>query len=229
MYCTGGIRCDVYSALLRQKGFKNLYTLHGGIQHYLREEGNEHWQGSLFVFDGRMAINPALQKDTQGEEFTTCDQEELFTSSSLLLCWCTAIATAADHAWPTFVVQAGVKFVACVAENLSSHLWAIHVEAEAARRVSLLLIFAVCQDVLDVLMCCAGLEASCQFHCLIASDACFCFCFSVYHSAAAADLPLPAAVPCQLCGASNATLPHVNCANIDCNELFIACPACKTK
>jgi predicted sulfurtransferase len=61
MYCTGGIRCDVYSALLRQKGFKNLYTLHGGIQHYLKEEGNEHWKGSLFVFDGRMAINPALE------------------------------------------------------------------------------------------------------------------------------------------------------------------------
>lgn len=61
MYCTGGIRCDVYSALLRQKGYKNLYTLHGGIQHYLREEGNEHWKGSLFVFDGRMAINPALE------------------------------------------------------------------------------------------------------------------------------------------------------------------------
>jgi predicted sulfurtransferase len=31
MYCTGGIRCDVYIALLRQKGFKNLYTRHGGI------------------------------------------------------------------------------------------------------------------------------------------------------------------------------------------------------
>lgn len=68
MYCTGGIRCDVYSAALRQKGFKNLFTLHGGIQNYLREEGNEHWRGSLFVFDGRMAINPALQ---QGDEGTT--------------------------------------------------------------------------------------------------------------------------------------------------------------
>lgn len=67
MYCTGGIRCDVYSAALRQKGFKNLFTLHGGIQNYLREEGNEHWQGSLFVFDGRMAINPALQQGNEGK------------------------------------------------------------------------------------------------------------------------------------------------------------------
>jgi predicted sulfurtransferase len=68
MYCTGGIRCDVYSAALRQKGFKNLFTLHGGIQHYLREEGAEHWNGSLFVFDGRMAINPALQKGSEGKQ-----------------------------------------------------------------------------------------------------------------------------------------------------------------
>jgi len=68
MYCTGGIRCDVYSAALRQKGFKNLFTLHGGIQNYLHEEGNEHWQGSLFVFDGRMAINPALQQGNEGKE-----------------------------------------------------------------------------------------------------------------------------------------------------------------
>ena len=56
MYCTGGIRCDVYSAHLRDKGFTNLYTLEGGIQNYLRQEGHELWDGSLFVFDGRMAV-----------------------------------------------------------------------------------------------------------------------------------------------------------------------------
>lgn len=32
MYCTGGIRCDVYSAVLKEKGFNNLYTLSGGVQ-----------------------------------------------------------------------------------------------------------------------------------------------------------------------------------------------------
>ena len=56
MYCTGGIRCDVYSAHLRDKGFTNLYTLEGGVQNYLRQEGHEMWDGSLFVFDGRMAV-----------------------------------------------------------------------------------------------------------------------------------------------------------------------------
>ena len=56
MYCTGGIRCDVYSAHLRDKGFTNLYTLEGGIQNYLMQEGHDMWDGSLFVFDGRMAV-----------------------------------------------------------------------------------------------------------------------------------------------------------------------------
>jgi len=53
MYCTGGIRCDVYSAYLKKKGYHRLYTLEGGIQNYMREEGLDHWSGSLFVFDGR--------------------------------------------------------------------------------------------------------------------------------------------------------------------------------
>ncbi len=39
MYCTGGIRCDIYSAYLRGKGFENLYTLEGGVHNYLRQNG----------------------------------------------------------------------------------------------------------------------------------------------------------------------------------------------
>ncbi|CAI5497795.1 unnamed protein product [Closterium sp. Naga37s-1] len=58
MYCTGGIRCDVYSALLRQQGFKRLYTLEGGVARYMREQGGEHWNGRLFVFDSRLAVPP---------------------------------------------------------------------------------------------------------------------------------------------------------------------------
>ncbi|GLI62237.1 hypothetical protein VaNZ11_004832 [Volvox africanus] len=105
MYCTGGIRCDVYSTFLRKKGYSNLYTLEGGIQNYLRQEGGAHWKGSLFVFDARMAI-PASGTETDA---------------------------------------------------------------------------------------------------------------------------LPAAVPCSVCGSPDSQLPHVNCANIDCNELFIACSTCKTR
>lgn len=56
MYCTGGIRCELYSALLKRKGFENVVQLQGGVIKYGQEEGNQHWKGKLFVFDDRMAI-----------------------------------------------------------------------------------------------------------------------------------------------------------------------------
>ena len=56
MYCTGGIRCEKASALLRSKGFKNVYQLHGGIAAYQEQFGNEHWLGECFVFDQRMTV-----------------------------------------------------------------------------------------------------------------------------------------------------------------------------
>jgi UPF0176 protein len=56
MYCTGGIRCEKASALLRSKGFKNVFQLHGGIAAYQEQFGNEHWQGECFVFDQRMTV-----------------------------------------------------------------------------------------------------------------------------------------------------------------------------
>jgi UPF0176 protein len=56
MYCTGGIRCEKASALLRGKGFKNVFQLHGGIAAYQEQFGNEHWQGECFVFDQRMTV-----------------------------------------------------------------------------------------------------------------------------------------------------------------------------
>jgi predicted sulfurtransferase len=112
MYCTGGIRCDVYSTFLRQHGFKNLYSLEGGVQNYLETEGNTGWNGSLYVFDDRMAV-----------------------SADQLLCG------AED-------------------ESAASHI--------------------------------------------------------------------PCATPCVLCGGKG-DLPHINCANVDCNLLFIACKSCKER
>ncbi len=56
MYCTGGIRCEKASALLRSHGFENVFQLHGGIVTYQEQFGNEHWQGECFVFDQRMTV-----------------------------------------------------------------------------------------------------------------------------------------------------------------------------
>jgi UPF0176 protein len=62
MYCTGGIRCELYSALLKQKGFEKVYQLNGGVIGYGLEEGSQHWLGKLFVFDDRLAI-PINEKE----------------------------------------------------------------------------------------------------------------------------------------------------------------------
>lgn len=54
-YCTGGIRCEVLSVLMKQEGFKEVYQIDGGIVKYGERYGDDGlWEGSLYVFDGRM-------------------------------------------------------------------------------------------------------------------------------------------------------------------------------
>jgi UPF0176 protein len=53
-YCTGGIRCEVLSSLMKKRGFKEVYQIDGGIAKYGETYGDEGlWEGSLYVFDGR--------------------------------------------------------------------------------------------------------------------------------------------------------------------------------
>lgn len=63
MYCTGGIRCEVYSALLKDMGFEKVYQLQGGIIKYGLEEGAGKWLGKLFVFDDRLTV-PISKEET---------------------------------------------------------------------------------------------------------------------------------------------------------------------
>lgn len=68
MYCTGGIRCERSTAYLKEKGFKDVYHLKGGILKYLETmpQNQSLWEGDCFVFDYRVAVNhdlkPALWK-----------------------------------------------------------------------------------------------------------------------------------------------------------------------
>lgn len=56
-YCTGGIRCEILSVLMRNRGYKEVYQLDGGIVKYGEKFGDEgYWEGKLFVFDNRMQI-----------------------------------------------------------------------------------------------------------------------------------------------------------------------------
>lgn len=57
-YCTGGVRCEVLSALMRNRGFDEVYQLDGGIVRYGETFGDEGlWDGSLYVFDRRMNVD----------------------------------------------------------------------------------------------------------------------------------------------------------------------------
>jgi hypothetical protein len=58
MYCTGGIRCEKASAMLRKRGVKDVCRLQGGIHRYLDEFGDSgHFRGKNFVFDQRVSAS----------------------------------------------------------------------------------------------------------------------------------------------------------------------------
>ncbi len=54
-YCTGGIRCEALSALMKNRGFKKVYQIDGGIVKYGEKFGDDGlWEGKLHIFDNRM-------------------------------------------------------------------------------------------------------------------------------------------------------------------------------
>jgi len=55
-YCTGGVRCEKASAFLREKGFKKVRQLHGGIHEYGQQAGGKYFEGEMFVFDKRLHV-----------------------------------------------------------------------------------------------------------------------------------------------------------------------------
>ena len=62
MFCTGGIRCEKSTALLKSRGFDEIYHLKGGILKYLETVSEEQslWQGECFVFDQRVSVKHGL-------------------------------------------------------------------------------------------------------------------------------------------------------------------------
>lgn len=85
-YCTGGVRCEVLSSLMKNRGFKEVYQLDGGIVRYGEKYGNQGlWDGSLYVFDKRMhlefgedykRLGRCVQCDEATENFINCINED---------------------------------------------------------------------------------------------------------------------------------------------------------
>jgi UPF0176 protein len=62
MFCTGGIRCEKATALLKSEGIENVHHLQGGILKYLETvaEAESLWRGECFVFDERVSVGHGL-------------------------------------------------------------------------------------------------------------------------------------------------------------------------
>ena len=101
MFCTGGIRCEKASALLRTEGVETVYQLQGGILRYLETvpASESLWRGECFVFDGRVAVGHGLAAGTHS------------------LCHgCRRAVSPADRASPAY--RLGVQCPACATERL---------------------------------------------------------------------------------------------------------------
>lgn len=82
-YCTGGIRCEILSRYMKNRGYKNVYQMDGGIVKYgekYKDDGL--WEGKLYVFDGRMKvgfsdqakdIGNCIQCQTNTSDHVNCD------------------------------------------------------------------------------------------------------------------------------------------------------------
>jgi predicted sulfurtransferase len=181
MYCTGGIRCDVYSAFLRKKGFKNLYTLEGGVQGYLRARG------------GAPARARELLGGGGGEEATAASAANAEAESDADT---PAFAPDAPQGWRGSLFVFDDRLAVAPAGAPGQLLDAGAVEEERRR-----------------------LEEEEEQEQEAAAAA----------ASAPPLAPLRAAVPCQVCRSADAVLPHLNCANLDCNDLFLACAACRER
>ena len=73
-YCTGGIRCEKFTAWMKAEGFEKVYHLKGGILKYLEEIPKEEstWEGECYVFDKRIALGHGLVPTTTMTQCNAC-------------------------------------------------------------------------------------------------------------------------------------------------------------
>ena len=74
IYCTGGIRCEKAIEIMKDKGFKKVYQLNGGIINYLKDYPNSQFQDECFVFDHRVCVDQNLQTSKKYKLCPHCGQ-----------------------------------------------------------------------------------------------------------------------------------------------------------
>ncbi len=93
--CTGGIRCEKATCLLKREGFTDVYQLKDGIHTYMEQFPGKHFKGTLFVFDDRMTTDvvPVPGKEILGKcsfcgvsTELYCSDDSVRPSRKLLCC-----------------------------------------------------------------------------------------------------------------------------------------------
>ena len=93
--CTGGIRCEKATCLLKREGFSDIYQLKDGIHTYMKEHPGKNFKGTLFVFDNRMTTDvvPTENKIMIGQCFFCavpteeyCNDDSTRPSRKILCC-----------------------------------------------------------------------------------------------------------------------------------------------
>jgi UPF0176 protein len=100
-YCTGGIRCEVLSSLMINRGFREVYQLDGGIVKYGETFADRGlWEGSLYVFDDRKAIEFSDQASVIGHCYV-CGSATSRMENCVDLACRTQLVVCDDHAAST--------------------------------------------------------------------------------------------------------------------------------
>ena len=67
-YCTGGIRCEILSSLMKNRGYDEVYQMDGGIVKYGERFKNDgYWEGKLYIFDDRQVHSFSDKAEDMGE------------------------------------------------------------------------------------------------------------------------------------------------------------------
>lgn len=86
-YCTGGVRCEVLSVLMKNRGFTEVYQLEGGVVRYGETFGNKGlWEGSLYVFDARSTVRFGSTAAILGRCAHCCEPTDHFVNCSNQVC-----------------------------------------------------------------------------------------------------------------------------------------------
>jgi len=118
-YCTGGVRCEVLSALMRRRGFTEVYQIDGGIVRYGETFGDDGlWEGSLYLFDARMhqefsdhskVLGACERCHTPTSQYYNC--ANLVCRKLILLCPECGADNVSTHCSPRHVAVAVVELV----------------------------------------------------------------------------------------------------------------------